>query len=121
MKKFGLILLAGCLAGCDYTVPLAESPALPLDPALAGLWSRTRPDGEAETLLVLPLDKRECLVSFPAGTPDAMFGRACLAQAAGLTLAQVRWIGTARGKQPEEARVYQYADFSVAGGRLSVR
>jgi len=121
MKK--LMVLAACaiLAGCDYTVPLAQTPQMEIDKAVVGLWERTKADGKTERLLVLPLSRHEYLVSFPANGNDAMFARACRCSGAGQTLIQLEWIGTAQGKLPEENRVFQFAAYSVAGDTLRVR
>ncbi len=111
---------AAALAGCDYTVPLTEKPEQPIDAALVGAWERSN-QGEVERLLVLPLGKAEYLVSFPAGSPHAMFARACLCKADDQTLIQLTWFGTAQGTTPDDKRVYQYAAFSVTGDTLKGR
>ena len=123
MKLNALVaaVCAAALAGCDYTVPLAEKPELAIDAALVGLWERTPEQGEAERLLVLPLGKTEYLISFPAGSKDALFARACLCKAADLTLVQLTWFGTARGDVAEDGRVYQYASYTVTGETLKGR
>jgi hypothetical protein len=112
---------AAALAGCDYTVPLADKPEQAIDAALVGAWERTTADGETERLLVLPLSKTEYLVSFPAGSKNAMFARACLCKAADLSLVQLTWFGTARGAVPEDSRVYQFASCTVTGDTLKGR
>ena len=112
---------AAALAGCDYTVPLAEKPEQAIDAALVGAWERKSDHGEVERLLVLPLSKTEYLVSYPAGSKDAMFARACLCKAAGLTLVQLTWFGTARGDLADDDRVYQFASYTVTGDSLKGR
>lgn len=112
---------SAALAGCDYTVPLVEKPEQAIDKALVGAWERTTAQGESERLLILPLGKTEYLVSFPAGSKDAMFARACLCKAADLTLVQLTWFGTARGVPPEDGRVYQFASCAVTGDTLKGR
>ncbi len=112
---------AAALAGCDYTVPLTERPEQAADAALVGAWERTTHANETECLLVLPLGKNEYLVSFPAGSKDAMFARACLCKAADLTLVQLTWFGTARGVLPDNNRVYQFAAYTVTGDTLKGR
>ncbi len=121
MKKLSLLLACLALAGCDYTVPLAKKPALNIDAALVGLWQRPKDDGQSERLLVLPLNEREYLVSFPSDSKDAMFAKACLCRAGDLTIVQLEWFGTARGGVPEDPRVFQFADYSVTGDALTVR
>ena len=122
--RMNALLAAACaaaLAGCDYTVPLTEKPELAIDKALLGAWERTSDQGEVQRLLVLPLGKTEYLVSFPAGSKDAMFARACLCKAAGLTFVQLTWFGTARGAVADDRRVYQFVSYSVAGDTLTGR
>lgn len=121
MKTLALLVLGMVAMGCDYTVPLATTPMLDRDPAPLGLWQSTNDDGQTQSLLVLPLGTREYLVSYPSGTPDAMFARACLCQAGNQRLMQIEWIGTAAGKQPDDKRVYQYAACDVTAGQLSAR
>jgi hypothetical protein len=113
------MLAAACLmiAGCDYTVPLAKTPVGDADPALAGLWRRPLND-RTENLLVLPLSPREWMVAYPAASPDAMYARAW---PAGPARVQLQWIGTGKGNRPENDRVYQLADFSIAGDTLTIR
>lgn len=121
MKR--LLLLAACaaLAGCDYTVPLAKAPSMNADASLVGLWERIGENGQPESLLVLPLGKQEYLVNYPACAKDGMFARACLVRCAGRTLAQIEWIGSARGTRPDDGRIYQFASFARSGDRLTVR
>jgi hypothetical protein len=121
MKAIALCILGLVLAGCEYTVPLAAKPELKLDRALLGVWERQLPDGKKERLLVLPLDENEYLVSFPAGTPDAMFARACLVKVGEETLVQLRWFGNAHGNLITDEPPYQYVAYSATEGTLSVQ
>ena len=121
MKKLMALVVCTMLTGCEYTVPLVKTPALGIDPAAVGLWQRAKADGQKESLLVLPLNKQEYMVSFPAGSKDAMFARACLCRTADKTLVQLEWVGTAQGKLPKDNRVFQFATYSVAGDTITVR
>lgn len=121
MKKLFPLIVCGLLAGCDYTVPLVKTPDMPVDTAIIGSWQRVKNDGQTERLLVLPLNKQEYMVSFPAGSPDAMFARACPCRVSALSLVQIQWIGTAKGHQPEDGRVFQYAVYMVAGDTITIR
>jgi len=121
MKKLLIVLVCGLLAGCDYTVPLVKTPGIAIDRSVLGLWQRSKENGHIEQLLVLPLDEREYLVSFPAGSKNAMFARASLFRLAGKTLVQLRWLGTADGNLPRDNRVFQYATYAVAGDEITVR
>lgn len=121
IKRFAIILACAALAGCEYTTPLAREPKLPIDKALIGLWERQKTGDKTESLLVLPLNDREYLVSFPAGTPDAMFGKACLWSESGLTLVQLDWFGTAKAGLPRDKRTFQFAAYSAGGETLKFR
>lgn len=121
MKHLLLTALCALLAGCEFSVPLVESPATDADPALLGLWQRRSGDGQVEKLLLLPLSEREYLVSWPAGHPDGLFARACLTQVGDIPLAQIKWLGTAAGSQPSDSRVFQFAHFKSDGNQLTIR
>lgn len=116
-------IVAACsayLAGCDYTVPLVTAPAIPIEKALVGAWSRPAENGHTERLLVLPLGPAEYLVSFPAEEKNALFARACFYRANDWSLVQLNWFGTARGEAPEDGRVYQYAVYTLKGDTLQI-
>ena len=121
MKRTAFIMLSLILAGCEYTVPLAGSPGIPIDRSVLGLWRREAGEGRAEKLLVLPMGDREYLVSYPAGTEEAMFARACLWKGAGITLAQLNWFGTAKADLPNDGKTFQFASYSVESEKLIVR
>lgn len=121
MKKLLLVLACGLFVGCDYTVPLVTNPETEIDSSVLGLWQSSTVDGPTQQLLVLPLDKHEYLVSYPSGAKDAMFARGCLCRAGDRTLVQLKWLGTAQAKLPENGRVFQFLTYSVTGERLTVR
>jgi hypothetical protein len=118
-----LIMLACCglVLGCDYTVPLVTTPGIEIDKSVLGLWQTTTEDGKTEQLLVLPLDKNEFLVSYPANTNEGLFARACLCRTGDKTLVQLKWFGTAEGKLPDDNRVFQFASYTVTSDKLTVR
>lgn len=120
-RVFLLLLLAILISGCDYTVPLLAKPYRDIDRALVGSWGRTNENGEAEQLLVLPLGRREYLVSYPAGSPHALFARGCEWVGSGLTLVQLDWVGNARGGTPDDAKTFQYASYRIEAEVLRVR
>ena len=121
MKPLVMLIACGMLAGCDYTVPLVTTPSVPMDGRITGLWQRVQPDGKTEAVLILPLDRETSLVSFPAGTKDSMYARACLCRVGNKTLAQLQWFGTASGTVPDNDRVYQFADYTVTGEVFTIR
>ncbi len=122
MKKTMLLMLALVfIIGCDYEVALVEAPGIPIDKSLIGRWQKANTDNHVKTLLVLPLDEYEYLVSFPADSENAMFARACLWRNSGLTLVQLNWFGTAQANLPDDDRTFQYAAFKLEDGRLEVK
>lgn len=124
MMRSCLLVAVGLWVGaCDYRVPLGEAPEREIDPGVIGLWERTRDDGETERLLVLPMGAREYLVMFPAGTPNALFGRAWLVEQDGdPRWVQLQWLGTGQGRVPEaDTPVFQVARYRLDGDALAVR
>jgi len=123
MKKTTILMGALCLllVGCDYTTSLVEKPHLDIDVSIVGVWQRTKADGRTEDLLILPLGDQEYMVSFPAGSADAMFARACLWQGSEEVLLQLDWFGTAQATLPEDDRTFQYASYTVKGDTIKVR
>lgn len=121
MKKAMLVVACVMLAGCEYTVPLVKTPEIDIDTSVVGLWERSRSDGQAESLLVLPLGKHEYMVSYPAGSKDAMFARGCLWSGSDITLVQLDWFGTAQAGLPDNDRTFQFVTYTVEGDRVSVR
>ncbi|MDD4870569.1 MAG: hypothetical protein PHR77_08410 [Kiritimatiellae bacterium] len=119
MKKLIAIIACGVFVGCDYTVPLVKTPEKGIDSKIVGLWQR--PEENGQSLLVLPLNKQEYMVSFPAGSKDAMFARACLCRSGDKTLVQLEWFGTAQAKLPDDNRVFQFAAYTVDGNTLTIR
>lgn len=121
MNKWMVFLVCAVVTGCDSTVPLVTEPTLDIDPALVGLWQCT-PDGSpAVNLLILPLNKREYLVSYPAGEKEALFARGCLWRSGERTLVQLDWFGTVKGTVPTDSRTFQFARYRVEGEVLRVQ
>lgn len=121
IKLLIIAIVCALVTGCDYTIPLVIQPETEMDTALIGLWEREHKEGPAERLLVLPLSQKEFLVSFPAGSTNAMFACACQCRANDLALVQLRWIGTAQAALSGDPRIFQFASYSIAGNTLTVR
>ena len=120
--KIPTILLASVLfAGCDFTVPLVTTPGMDIDKSILGVWQATGDDGKVEQLLVLALDAREYLVSYPSASKDGMFARACLCRTDDKTLVQIKWLGKADGTTADDGRVFQFASYTVSSDKMSVR
>ncbi len=116
-----LILAIAMLAGCDYTTPLLKKPDRGIDESLLGLWKKTGGGEHAETLLVLPLGEREYMISYPLNTENALFARACLSQAAGITLVQMNWFGTSKGVVPNDNRTFQFVSYKIEEDLLTIQ
>lgn len=121
ISGLALLLLVVVVTGCDYTVPLVTQPDQDIDRALVGLWGRTNEEGRVEQLLILPLGLQEYLVSYAAGSPNALFARGCGWVGSGLTLVQLDWFGTAKGGTPDDAKTFQYASYAIESDILRVR
>ncbi len=122
MKRMMLMgMLSLVLVGCDYTVSLVDPPQIDIDESVLGLWQRTKSDDQTEALLILPLGSNEYMVSFPAGTTNALFARASLWQGSGMVLVQLDWFGTAQGQLAQDNRTFQYAAYVVHDDTLTVR
>jgi len=121
MKK-QLLLVVVCLglAGCDYTVPLTSTPELEIDSKLVGLWKRAEAPNQTESLLVLPLSRHEYMVNYPLSATNGLFAKACLCRCAGKTLAQLHWIGTAKGSVPDDDRIYQIMAYELDEDTLRI-
>ncbi len=107
--------------GCDYTLKLVDKPTINIDRSVIGLWQSTNHNDQVENLLILPLGNKEYMVSFPAGSDDAMFARASLWRQKEMVLVQLNWFGTAKGKLPENKRTFQYASYKLNDDSLTVR
>ncbi|MCX6875109.1 MAG: hypothetical protein NTW21_15055 [Verrucomicrobia bacterium] len=122
MKTFLPLLACVLFVGCDFTVPLVETPTLDLDHSVLGAWEKPKAEGgPSERLVVLPLGKQEYLVAFTGNGNDWLYARGCLCKVADLTLVQLKWLGDSKGKAPDDARVFQFASFTVSGDHLSLR
>ena len=121
MKPWWIVLLM-CLmaAGCDYSVPLATTPELDADAQLVGVWAQTNEQKNVQQLLVLPLDKRELMIAFPAGSADSMYARVVFLRRADMNLAQLEWIGSGKGRA-DTRQVFQFAACEVKADALTVR
>ena len=94
MKRFLTLLALLFLVGCDYTVPLVTTPDISIDKSILGLWQAKGDDGKPVQLAVLTLDDNEYLVSYSSEGEQAMLARACLCHTDGMTLVQLKWLGT---------------------------
>jgi hypothetical protein len=115
-----LLLSIACtvLAGCDFRVPLADTPELAIDSRAIGLWERTKPDGKSERL---PLNDHEYFVSWPEGAHHELFASAHLVEFSGKTLVQIKRFGASDGTVPDDDRVFRIATYAQSGDELEIR
>jgi hypothetical protein len=118
---FLVTLAAIVLTACDFTVSLSEKPEMRIDENATGLWQRTKPDGDTESLLILPLDEYEYFISWPEGAKTELYARAHLFELTGMTLVQLQWFGNSDGDIPDDDRNYQYADYTIKATTLTIR
>ena len=115
----GLVCFA--LAGCDYSVPLVETPSMPRDDAVFGSWEKRLVNGELQRLLILPMDDRGYFVVFPAKSKNAMFARGSLWSGPWGKWVQLDWFGTEDGEIPDNDLTYQFAMYSVDDDKLIIQ
>ncbi|MDQ0290130.1 hypothetical protein [Oligosphaera ethanolica] len=121
MKTLPLVLaLVLLLLGCDYHVALVTTPDQPLQQNLIGLWQRQDAAGHKELLQVLPWDKHQYLIVFPAGQKDSLYARACHWRNDALPMVQITWLGST---EPIAADTppFQYARWTLVNDTLTVQ
>jgi hypothetical protein len=122
MKKIiSIFLLCIFVFGCDYTVPLVKNPELKIDRDIIGLWTRTKENGDAEQIAVLPLSEREYLISFTSGGGKSLYARGLPFRLDGMPLVQIEWLGTSAGKPPQTDRVFQFCTWEIGKSTLEIR
>ena len=122
-KRFAHLLLPALIfliTSCDYKVQLVESPDIKINKMLIGQWTRLDNEQNKDSLLILPLNKYEYFISFPNGTNNSMFAKACFFDESGVKLVQLTWIGNIKGETVKDGRCYQYAKFSLNNKTLTV-
>ena len=118
--KWWPVILCFLVSACDFTVPLSLAPQLSLDQRVVGLWEGKMAGGNTERLLVLPLNDREYLLSWPKGANTELYARAHLFEYSGLTLVQLQWFGNSDGIVPDSDDVYQVATYTITDNRLVI-
>lgn len=119
MKKILLMCAMLAAAGCQYDVPLAAAPSLPIDHALIGVWEST--EENAERMVVLPLSGQEYIVQYPVSEKNGLLFKAFRIQAAGRDLVQVQWLGGVNGSLETNTPAYQVLDYKLDGDTLTLR
>ncbi len=125
LKRAILAIVCVCIVmlltnGCDYKVALVDTPALPIEPKLIGLWE-TLINTAPVKITILELDAKQYLVVYPSDSPDAMYARATFCAATDFALVQLTWIGAANAQADFSKAPHQYAAFKLDGDELEVR
>ncbi len=131
LKSLLFAIISLLLAGCDFTVPLSGKPEMAIDGRALGLWERVKPNGETERLLVMALNEREYILSWPKDAETELFARAHLFEFSGKTLVQLQWFGNSDGDAPDDDRVFgavqdddrvfQIAAYTMTGNALEIQ
>lgn len=87
MKKIILPVILMFLAGCDYEVPLSQTPSAPANPALAGTWAGQSADGKT-VAVELKTSGTDYSVTYTEGSDSITF-KGFEVKAAGLNLIQL--------------------------------
>jgi hypothetical protein len=126
-RLFGRVLPATVIAwallmtACSYDAPLETRHAIPVDPAVLGIWVSADPeDNEKETMVILPFSETEYLVHYPADADDGMYFRAYAIKVAGVACVQLALLGTPKGRETGTER-YEVATYRLVDGRLEIR
>jgi hypothetical protein len=72
MKKMILPAILLMLTGCDYEVPLGQTPAAPADPALSGIWAGQLTD-EKPVSMQIKISGTDYLVTYTEGNNTLTF------------------------------------------------
>lgn len=110
--------------GCVYEVPVTPDHAIPVDPAMVGLWQAVPEPGQAEApderMLVLQYSETEYAIRYPSGK-DAMYFRGYPIKVGNLRCVQVQLIGAEDRPVKDGDRKYQVVTCQLADGVLEVR
>ena len=119
-----LALVLGLAAGCEYNVPVTVHHAIPVDPAVLGLWQAVPEDGKTvdadERLLVLKYSDTEYLIRYPSGK-NGMFFRGYPVKIGDQVCVQIQLIGTNNEPAQAEDRKYHVVSYAATPDTLEVR
>jgi hypothetical protein len=111
MKKILLPIIVILLAGCDYEVPLCQTPSAPANTALAGTWAGKSTD-EKPVSLEIKTSGTDYNVIYTEGS-DALAFKGFEIKVAGLNLIQLEL-------QNSEKQKYFFAKYALTAEGLSV-
>ncbi|NOU36419.1 MAG: hypothetical protein HOO88_06580 [Kiritimatiellaceae bacterium] len=111
MKKLILPAILLFLAGCDYDIPLSQTPSAPANPALAGKWSG-QPANEKPVRIEIKTSGTDYSVIYTEGGDELTF-KGFEIKAAGLNLIQLEL-------KDAEKQKYLFAKYELTPDGLSV-
>ena len=111
MKKLILPAILLLLAGCDYEVPLGQTPAAPADPALSGTWAGQLTD-EKPVSMEIKISDTDYLVIYTVGS-DTLTFNGFEVKANDLNLIQL-------AMKDNEKTLYSFFKYSLTPEGLSV-
>ncbi len=111
MKKLLLPVVLMLLAGCDYEIPLSQTPSASANPALAGTWAGQLTD-EKPVSMEVKTSGTDYLVTYTEGNNTLTF-RGFEIKAGGLSLIQL-------AMKDNEKTLYFFVKYSVDLEELSI-
>lgn len=118
--SLALVLFSGCI----YEVPMTPDHAIPVDPAMVGLWQGVPEPGKADEpdarMLVLKYSDTEYVIRYPSGR-DAMYFRGYPIKVGNLQCVQIQLIGGDDQPVKGDDRRYHVVACKLADGVLEVR
>jgi len=110
------------LAACTYDAPLETNHAIPIEPAVLGVWQATddESEGAPARMVVLPFSPTEYLIHYPTAADDSMYFRGYAIEIAGIPCVQLELLGSHKGRETGKER-HQVARYSLTGDRLEIR
>lgn len=116
MKKIILPVILMLFAGCEYEVPLSQTPSAPANPALAGTWITTGTSGKDPIMMEVKTSATDYSVTYIQDNHTNYFsGFEVLVD--NLNLLQLKLL-TVDEKQPQ--KLYVFAKYELTADSLAV-
>jgi len=116
MKKFILPVILAFLAGCEYEVPLSQTPSAPANPALAGTWITTGTAGKNSIVMTVKTSATDYGVTYIQNNQTNCFS-GFEVRVDDLNLLQLKLL-TIDEKQPQ--KLYVFAKYERTADSLAV-
>lgn len=119
MQKVLLPVLLMLLAGCDYEVPLSQTPSAPANPALAGIWIKASTNSNPDSMEIKTAGVDYWITYTEPDTEASMSYtfKGFEIHAAGMNLIQLEWQQTYAA---ESKKTYIFAKLDLTPEGLSV-